>query len=309
MKTSTLSVILTNYNHGKYIGGALEGIIGQFFKPLEIIVIDDGSTDDSVKIIEDFIKREPCMRLIKHEKNMGVQYNLRYLTELPKGEYVYSAAADDKVLPGFFEKSMKLLARYPQAGLCCSDPVFFRYDNDAVIHNRLSKNIKEGYLNPDTLVNLFKNTPFWIAGHTSIVKTSALIKSGGYLPQLKWYCDWFVSIVVAFRCGICYIPEPLASMRVSAASYSASGVKIGKEKDEVFTNLLNLLTQKEYEDIFPFFKKSTVFLQLHPDVLLTIIKNPKYISLLSPLFIWKVLREKVIRMVRSIWKVLMKLPE
>lgn len=303
MTTPTLSVIMTNYNHGKYIGESLEGIINQSFKPLEIIVIDDGSTDDSVKIIKNFIKREPLIRLIRHEKNMGVQYNSRYFTELPRGEYVYLAAADDKVLPGFFEKSMNLLAQYPQAGLCCSNPVFFYNNNDTVIHNRLLKNIKGSYFKPDTLVYLFKNTPFWIAGHTAIVKTSAFIEAGGHLPVLKWHCDWFAYIVIAFREGICYIPEPLASMRISSTSYSASGVKKGKEQNKVFTNLLNLLTQEEYEDVFPFFKRSAVLSQLRPTILLTIIKNPKYRSFLSPLLIQRILQMfpiKVIRKVRPI---------
>lgn len=309
MITLTLSVIMTNYNHGKYIGEALEGIISQSFKPLEIIVIDDGSTDGSAKIIENFIKREPLIRLIRHEKNMGVQYNLRYSTELPRGEYVYLAAADDKVLPGFFEKSMKLLAHYPQAGLCCSDPVFFHNNNDGIKHKKLLENTKEGYFGPDAVADLFKKTSFWIAGHTAIVKTSVFVESGGYLTQLKWHCDWFASIVVAFKRGICYIPEPLASMRISSASYSASNMKKGKEQDEVFTNLVNLITQKKYEDVLPLFKKSGVLSQIPFNIPSVIIENPKYISFLFPLLIQRILRKKVIRKVRSGWRFLVKSPK
>jgi glycosyltransferase involved in cell wall biosynthesis len=72
MGHNTLSVIMVNYNHGKFIGEALDAILSQSYRPMEIIVIDDASTDNSLEIIQQFVRRDLIIRLIRREKNMGV---------------------------------------------------------------------------------------------------------------------------------------------------------------------------------------------------------------------------------------------
>ena len=116
-----LSVIMPNYNYGHYIEEALEAIFKQSFSPQEVIVIDDGSTDNSVAIIERLMKKHANLRLLKNDKNMGIIYSVNRALKTVAGKYLYATAADDKVLPGFFEKSMNLLLKYPQAALCCAD--------------------------------------------------------------------------------------------------------------------------------------------------------------------------------------------
>ncbi len=118
MERPRLSVIMPNYNHGSYITEALEAVVRQSFTPFEFIICDDGSTDNSVEIIQEFADRYPFIRFVKNEKNLGALTTSGRLFELAKGDYIYPAAADDKILPGFFEKSMRLLVEYPQAAIC-----------------------------------------------------------------------------------------------------------------------------------------------------------------------------------------------
>src|ERR1700677_4302933 len=68
----SLSVILPNYNHAKLIPRALYAFLNQTPPAEEIIVIDDGSTDDSVKVIEEFARRHRSIRLIRHPANRGI---------------------------------------------------------------------------------------------------------------------------------------------------------------------------------------------------------------------------------------------
>jgi glycosyltransferase involved in cell wall biosynthesis len=112
---------MCNYNYGRYIGDAFEAILSQSYSPAEIIVLDDGSTDNSVAVIEEYAKKYVSIRFLKNEKNMGLNYSINRCLEASSGEYIYWAGSDDKVLPGFFEKSTNLLAQYPQAGLCCTE--------------------------------------------------------------------------------------------------------------------------------------------------------------------------------------------
>ena len=64
----TLSVVMCNYNHGHYIQEALQAILSQSFPPLEVIVIDDGSTDNSVQIIGGIAEKNPTVKFYRNVK-------------------------------------------------------------------------------------------------------------------------------------------------------------------------------------------------------------------------------------------------
>jgi len=117
MTTSSISVVLPNYNHAQYIAGQLSALVSQSVRPLEIIVIDDCSTDESVGVIEEFARRDSIVRLIRHERNMGVVATLNRGLKEARGEYFYGGAADDLVGPGLIECTERMIARYPEAGV------------------------------------------------------------------------------------------------------------------------------------------------------------------------------------------------
>jgi len=146
MTKKTLSVVIPNYNYGHYIGRMLESIFNQSFPATEVVVMDDASTDDSVSVIRGLMKKYPNLRLIQNEKNIGPIPSGRRLIAAASGDYVFPCASDDWILPGFFEKSMKLLAQFPQAGLCCSDCEVF--DGNKYIKNNKYLSNKAAYLPP-----------------------------------------------------------------------------------------------------------------------------------------------------------------
>ena len=148
----TLSVTMSNYNHGHYIGGALDAILSQSARPGEVIVIDDASTDNSIEVIQSVVRRDPVVRLIRNGHNMGILANCATLLEMAAGDYIYSAAADDFVLTGFFEKSLSLLEQHPQAGLCVSDAGYIDGLTKRTWCNRLAIDTKPCYLSPEETV-------------------------------------------------------------------------------------------------------------------------------------------------------------
>lgn len=78
----TLSVLIANYNYARFISDAFESVFKQSYKPLAIVVIDNASTDNSIEVVEQFIKRDPTIRLIVNERNMGIQYQTRLTNSL-----------------------------------------------------------------------------------------------------------------------------------------------------------------------------------------------------------------------------------
>jgi glycosyltransferase involved in cell wall biosynthesis len=281
----TLSVIMPNYNHGQLIGTALEAILNQSFKPLEVIVIDDASTDNSVDVIQEFARRDTNVRLFRNERNMGVVFTANKGFGYASGEYVYFASADDRILPGFFEKSMNLLTRYPQAGLCCSNPIIFESKTGVINRKPLFLSNSARYFTPAELIKLARRTNISIWGQTVITKRSAFKEVGGLIPQLKWYSDWFCNYVISFRYGMCYIPEFLTSARVHQNCYSASGAKQPSEQKKIIQYIISLLESSAFNDVFDSFKRTGILSTFQLKILYMILKNPKYWNLLSLLLI------------------------
>lgn len=247
----TLSVTITNYNHAHFLPEALDTILAQSYTPLEIIIIDDASTDNSFEILEDYARRYLLIQLLRNEHNLGVLHNVNRLLEMAKGDYVCYASADDKVLPGFFEKSMNLLSQYPQAGLCSTlGLITDENENDLEMLKTLIFSKKTDYIYPHEARDSFRRHGSWIMGNTTIYRRSALIDAGGFIHELHGYCDAFAGWVVALKYGACFIPEPLTCWRKGKNSY---GSKIYKSSDismGIMNHAYELMIGK-YSDLFP----------------------------------------------------------
>jgi len=295
MRMPTLSVLMPNYNHGKYIGEALESILNQSHRPMEVIVLDDASTDNSLEIIQRFVKKDPIVKLVQNEKNMGVIYSANRLRNLARGDYVFGTSADDKVLPGFFEKSMNLLRKYPHAGLCCTDSANLDDATGAIIKKSMNIVHRPQYFSSRVMAELSRKTPFYISYHTSIMKRDALLEVGGFIPELEWHGDWLAWCTIAFRYGICYIPEALASIRMLPSSYSSSGARQWPVQYKILNRMLILLKDPEYKDILPLLRYSCVLdNSVLPGILRIILTTPKHWSFLSLSLIKKALRDNIL---------------
>ena len=178
----TLSVVVPNYNHAKYLEFSLPAILRQSVQPLEVIVLDDASTDNSVEVIQRFAAQNPIVRLVRNEKNLTVVPNLNKGLELARGEYVFIASADDEVLPGIFEHSMRLLAQHPRAALSCSVCRWRYADSGLSWHMGVGIADRPVYLSPDDLVRVGKHGKLLISSSSVVFRRDALLEVGRFIP-------------------------------------------------------------------------------------------------------------------------------
>lgn len=246
----TLSVTMANYNHARFLPEALEAIIKQSYRPKEIIIMDDGSTDNSVEIIEEYARQESNIRFLRNERNMGLMYCTGRLLELVSGDYIYGASADDRVLPGFFEKSMGLLAQYPQAGLCSALNLRMNENGDDLgLCKTPILSLSECYSTPKECADFLNKYDDWLLGHTAIFRRQALLEAGGLIKDLGPRCDWFAMLVISLRHGVCFIPEPLAVYRVTPVSYSGTFLNDFQLSWEIHKKII-LLMRTTFRDLF-----------------------------------------------------------
>jgi glycosyltransferase involved in cell wall biosynthesis len=209
-----LSLVLTNYNHARYLPTALEGLASQTRPVDQAIFIDDASADESVSIFEQFLPRFKNATLIRNAKNAGVVANMNRGLELSKCDFVYFAAADDLVYSKLFERATGLLTAYPRAGLfsALSDIM----DEGGKILGTFPTPIpidKPGYLNPAETAQHLLEDDGWFMGNTTIYRRQALADAGGFPIELNAFTDGYMSRLMALKFGACFSPEVLCAWR------------------------------------------------------------------------------------------------
>jgi glycosyltransferase involved in cell wall biosynthesis len=98
-----ISIVMTAYNMGEYIGEAIESCLNQTHKDIEVVVVEDCSTDNTMDIINSYIEKDDRVRVIQHEKNMGAGWGRHNGINAATGEYFITVDADDWLDPTFIE--------------------------------------------------------------------------------------------------------------------------------------------------------------------------------------------------------------
>lgn len=275
---ATLSVILTNYNHSNEIARAIENIASQSRQPDEFIIQDDGSTDNSIEIITYYEKKYPFIKFYKNEKNLGPIAAMRKVAGCASKDYIYGAGADDWVLPGFFEKAMEWLEKYPHAGMCCGDMIDYAIDTNEMSEYAMMWSDTAQYFTPDQIADLLAGRS--IPGQAGIMRRDAFVEAGGFIPELKWHSDWFFNHVVAFRYGVVYIPKVFAVETArSPGSFCWEGTRNKTLQEEVLTNAIRLLKSSQYRDVLQYFIRSAAFFPFSYDAVNAIMRKRELLDI------------------------------
>jgi len=98
-KPPLVTVICTCFNHEKYVIESLESVINQQYQNIQLIVVDDYSTDNSYEVIVKWIEKHPLVKFIQNKENLGLTKSFNNAYKYSKGEYIIDLAADDILLP------------------------------------------------------------------------------------------------------------------------------------------------------------------------------------------------------------------
>jgi glycosyltransferase involved in cell wall biosynthesis len=102
-----ISIVMTAYNMNQYIGQAIESCLNQTHEDIELVIVEDCSTDDTLSVIESYMKMDERIKLIVHEKNMGAGWGRHDGINAATGDYFITVDADDWLAPTFIESLVK----------------------------------------------------------------------------------------------------------------------------------------------------------------------------------------------------------
>jgi glycosyltransferase involved in cell wall biosynthesis len=291
---STVAVALCNYNHGKYLDGCLRAIVTQSRPADQIVIVDDGSTDDSKDIILDYAARHPTISAYFNGVNQGVMTSLKRAMGAVSCDYVVVTAADDLLLSDFIAHNLKVLEKHPSAALSFSELVSL--DGDSGVIDRFATNpgvrnifdishLPE-YLSPEALREKMKRQYLPIPPNTAVILFDLLQSFGGFPPELSWCTDTFTCTTLAMRHGACVVPEPLALIRSSPNTASQIAMRSPGYVD-VLRLLLDKLAAPDMRDIRAFLRSCPSNMSVYGDLFFEVQREkPRDWDLLVSNFVW-----------------------
>lgn len=222
-----VSVIIPNYNHGRYLPERIESVLNQTFRDIEIIILDDSSTDNSKEIIEYYVKTFPEIISIYNNSNSGSPFNQwNKGAERASGEFIWIAESDDYAEPSFIERCVTILSENPNIGLAYCDSLIIDEEKssrrlasaDKVRFHKtrwMSDYINDGRDEIKKYLSL-ENT---IYNASSVIFRKSKYLEAGMASQSMKYCgDWLMYIRVLLISDIAYINEPLNNFRIHSLS-------------------------------------------------------------------------------------------
>ncbi|MGZ4893068.1 MAG: glycosyltransferase family 2 protein, partial [Halobacteriota archaeon] len=106
-----ISIFMKSYNHELYISEAIVSVLNQDFEDLELIIVDDASTDESRQIIERFAEQDPRIRVIFHEQNFGITRVVNDGIDAARGKFIAQIDSDDVWVTDKLRKQLAVVER------------------------------------------------------------------------------------------------------------------------------------------------------------------------------------------------------
>lgn len=208
-----ISVILPVFNAAAYVRQAVESVLAQTFSDFELVVIDDGSTDGSDRLLSELARMDSRIRLLAQE-NQGYSRTLNTAFQLAGGEFIARMDADDICLPMRFELQRQFLTDHPEIGVVGSRVLLIDPEGAPVCESFLEQHHEE----IDRCHMAFCGSA--IAHPSVLIRASLLGDVGGYRTEFEPAEDLDLWLRLAERTRLANIPQALLKYRLLEKSVS-----------------------------------------------------------------------------------------
>ena len=232
-----VSVIIPSFNRACYLVDAIESVINQTFHDFELIVVDDGSTDNTRGVCERY---KDWLIYVRHNEKRGQSAARNTGIMKARGEFIAFLDSDDMFMPDKLEKQFKMFAKRP--GLdCCYTQCYF-CDENGRIYDTFLKN----HRCPDDALQYFISVIFPATSSSIMVRKKCFFDVGFYDENLETCEDYDLAIRLASKCCFFYIDESLVKIRHHSSNMSRSGssllkhqvmIKVWEKNDHILNKL------------------------------------------------------------------------
>ncbi len=233
-----VSVVTATYNMARYLPFAIESALSQDYDDFEIVLVDDGSTDETTEVIRQYGDR---IRYF-YQPNAGVARACNRAMELARGQYLQLLDADDTLLPGAIGRNVEAMDRHPSAALAYGEALVID-ERGKVVGKRTAPGwIARAGLVPSEAAFRQLLHGCHITNSGVMLRSSVLETIPPFQPEAVPGEDWDLWMRIAAEHDLVYTPEPLACYRVHGQSitstYTVAGVANShfRSIDRIFAN-------------------------------------------------------------------------
>lgn len=288
-----VSICIPTHNGERWIEESVRSAFSQTYQPVEILVVDDRSTDNTLELVRSF--KDERVRIVVNATRLGLAGNWNECVKLAEGEFIKFLFQDDALYPECTEKMMQLMSQHPLLGL-----VFAR--RDLVVESDAPPDLARALLNEYNDLHLrfervdaVSNGPDLFAQHldnslyqsciaeppSTLIRKEVFRRLGLFNTRMHQACDIEMWLRIIFFYDVGFVDEKLLLFRIHGKSATASNRSNRKAEYDRFWMLEGLLDHSEIRRAYP---KITVW----RDDLLKRYRN----SLIRPTAGWRSLGEK-----------------
>ena len=246
-----VSVVIPNYNCAAFLPDALESVFAQTYPHVEILVVDDGSTDDSLQVLEQYADRVRVFR----QPNGGVSAARNHGIRESRGELVAFLDADDLWNPEKLARQVPLFDR-PEVGLVYCAVEYIDEAGKSLGTNRTGR---RGRVLRS--IALLEGTIVLAGGSTAVVRRECFDRAGGFDLEMSTAADWDMWRRVACHYEIDVVREPLMKYRLRPSSMHRN---IAVFEHDMLRGFASMFADPEAREIHPLRRRAyaTLFLML-----------------------------------------------
>jgi len=230
-----VSILLPSFNRAHLLYRAIKSILSQTFQDFELIIVDDGSSDNTEEVVKSF--KDSRIIYIRHDKNKGASAARNTGLQVAGGEYIAFQDSDDEWLPEKLEKQIKVFETAP-SGVGVVYTSFWKYlnNNDKIYIPDPQIKQKEGCIFKELLKHNLIGLP------TAIIRKECFEKVGKFDEELFCLEDWDLFIRISRYYQFMFIDEPLV------LSYYTPG-SVNEQEGNIKVNALKIILQKNWRDL------------------------------------------------------------
>jgi glycosyltransferase involved in cell wall biosynthesis len=234
-----VTVIIPSYNYGQYLGECLTSVLEQTVQDLEIIVINDGSTDNTADVLRGFT--DTRIRYIDHGVNRGLLATLTEGFSAARGEYVARIDADDRYRPHFLQETIPILEARPEVGLVYGDVALIDEAGHIVEDPWAEIQSNQWHRGADA-----EGDEFLIQIENNLIPTAAVVaRRQAWLeavPFPDWFgfpsiSDWYLNVCIARGGNVYYRAQTLGEYRFHPQNMHTQPYDVSAAETTIFRTL------------------------------------------------------------------------
>lgn len=227
MSQELVSVIMPTYNTGKFLSESIASVLNQTYPNLELLITDDGSTDETLTILENYAQKDPRVKVFCLGSHQGPGHTRNHSIQEAQGRYIAFCDSDDRWMPEKLEKQIQFMQE-KQCALCCSSYITCNDRNEETGIVYAPAEITFSMMKRDNKIGCL----------TAIYDTQLLGKKY-YMPSLQKRQDWALFMDITKQCHKAYgITEPLAYYRHRNNSVSSNKFALIPYNIKVYETIL-----------------------------------------------------------------------